>query len=61
VKLEHQKKIRVGIIMGGISSEREISLESGRNIFSKIDRKDIFPYPYLWIAPVFCGKYRSRC
>ena len=26
------KKLRVGVVMGGISSEREISLESGRNI-----------------------------
>src|SRR5512137_1919331 len=31
-------KMRVGIIMGGLSSEKEVSLESGRNIFSKIDR-----------------------
>ena len=29
-------RIRVGIVMGGLSSEREVSLESGRNIFSKI-------------------------
>ena len=59
MKLEHQKKIRVGIIMGGISSEREISLESGRNIFSKIDRKEYLPISIfmdstglLWEIPV---------
>ncbi|MGV8079514.1 MAG: D-alanine--D-alanine ligase [Syntrophales bacterium] len=36
-------RIRVGIVMGGLSSEREVSLESGRNIFSKIDRKKYEP------------------
>ncbi len=35
------RKLRVGIIMGGLSSEKEVSLESGRNIFSKIDRAQI--------------------
>ena len=39
------QKLRVGIIMGGISSEREVSLESGRNIFSKIDRRRYDPIP----------------
>ena len=45
--------------MGGISSEREISLESGRNIFSKIDRQKYLPIPvfmdsggFLWEIPV---------
>jgi len=32
VKETKPEKMRVGIVMGGISSEREISLESGRNI-----------------------------
>jgi D-alanine-D-alanine ligase len=36
---------RVGIIMGGLSSEKEVSLESGRNIFSKIDRRKYDPVP----------------
>ena len=39
---DHRKK-SVGIIMGGVSSEKEVSLESGRNIFSKIDRKKYEP------------------
>lgn len=37
------KKLRVGIIMGGISSEKEVSLESGRNIFNKIGRAKYDP------------------
>ncbi|HYA14667.1 MAG TPA: D-alanine--D-alanine ligase family protein [Syntrophales bacterium] len=37
------KKLRVGIIMGGISSEKEVSLESGRNIFNKISRAKYNP------------------
>ena len=59
VNLEHQEKIRVGIIIGGMSSEREVSLESGRNIFSKIDRRKYDPLPIfmdsqglLWAIPV---------
>jgi D-alanine-D-alanine ligase len=36
-------KLRVGVIMGGVSSEKEVSLESGRNIFSKMDRKKYDP------------------
>lgn len=50
---------RVGIIMGGLSSEREVSLESGRNIFSKIDRRRYDPVPIfmdgraaLWEIPL---------
>ena len=31
--------------MGGISSEREVSLESGRNIFTKMDRGKYDPVP----------------
>lgn len=31
-------KLRVGVVLGGVSSEKEVSLESGRNIFSKMDR-----------------------
>jgi D-alanine--D-alanine ligase len=53
------QKIRVGIIMGGLSSEREVSLESGRNIFSKIDRRQYDPIPIfmdgraaLWEIPI---------
>jgi D-alanine-D-alanine ligase len=53
------KKIRVGIIMGGLSSEKEVSLESGRNIFSKIDRRPYDPIPVfmdsraaLWEIPI---------
>jgi D-alanine--D-alanine ligase len=37
------KKLKVGIIMGGMSSEKEVSLESGRNIYSKISHKKYDP------------------
>lgn len=33
---EQNEKIKVAIIMGGFSSERHISVESGRNIFEKL-------------------------
>jgi len=45
--------------MGGVSSEKEVSLESGRNIFSKMDRKKYDPVPLfmdsrcaLWEIPL---------
>jgi D-alanine-D-alanine ligase len=31
------KKVRVGIILGGMSSEREVSLNSGRNVYDNLD------------------------
>jgi D-alanine-D-alanine ligase len=31
------ERLRVGVVMGGRSSEREISLESGRNVFHNLD------------------------
>jgi UDP-N-acetylmuramate--alanine ligase len=33
---ERTTKLRVGVIMGGFSAERHISVESGRNIFEKL-------------------------
>ena len=36
---DNSKKLTIAVIMGGLSSEKEVSLESGRNIFSKMDRK----------------------
>jgi len=52
-------KLRVGIIMGGVSSEKEVSLESGRNIYSKIDRRKYDPVAIfmdsraaLWEIPI---------
>jgi D-alanine-D-alanine ligase len=33
------KKLKVGVLLGGISSEREISLITGRGIYSNLDRK----------------------
>lgn len=45
--------------MGGISSEKEVSLESGRNIFNKMDRSKFEPLPIfmdkkgrLWEIPL---------
>ena len=52
-------KQTIGVIMGGLSSEREVSLESGRNIFSKMDRRRFDPVPIfmdsrgrLWEIPL---------
>ena len=35
-KLNTQQKIRVAVMLGGFSSERHISVESGRNIYEKL-------------------------
>ncbi len=52
------EKLRVGIIFGGMSSEREVSLNSGRNIYDNMDRESFEPVPIfmepngrLWILP----------
>jgi D-alanine-D-alanine ligase len=52
------KKLRVGIIFGGMSSEREVSLNSGRNVYDNIDRELYEPVPVfmdgsglLWVLP----------
>jgi D-alanine-D-alanine ligase len=37
------KKLRVGVIFGGMSSEREVSLNSGRNVFDNLDREAYDP------------------
>ncbi|MBN1618729.1 D-alanine--D-alanine ligase [Candidatus Dojkabacteria bacterium] len=36
-KLKNNEKFRVGVFLGGKSSEREISLESGRHIYNSLD------------------------
>ncbi len=33
---EEREKVKVGVILGGYSSERHISVESGRNVFEKL-------------------------
>jgi UDP-N-acetylmuramate--alanine ligase len=39
-KSQAKQKIRVAVILGGYSSERHISVESGRNIFEKLSSSD---------------------
>lgn len=43
------KKIRVGLIFGGNSSEYEVSIISGRNIYKAIDKEKYDVYP-MWIT-----------
>ncbi len=51
-------KIKVGVFFGGVSSEREVSLNSGRNVYDNLDRDTYEPIPFfvdnkmgLWILP----------
>ncbi len=53
------KKQRVGILMGGRSAEKEVSLNSGRNIFNSMDRRAFEPIPLfidyqsrIWKLPI---------
>ncbi|MBX7180902.1 MAG: D-alanine--D-alanine ligase [Bacteroidia bacterium] len=39
-KTQAKQKIKVAVILGGYSSERHISVESGRNIFEKLSSSD---------------------
>jgi len=52
------KRLRVGIILGGMSSEREVSLNSGRNVYDNLDPEYYEGVPVfmdangaLWIIP----------
>ncbi len=52
------EKLRVGIILGGMSSENEVSLNSGRNVYDNLDRERYEPVPVFmdvegrfWIIP----------
>jgi D-alanine-D-alanine ligase len=38
-------RLRVGVIFGGVSSEREVSLNSGRNVYDNLDRENYEPVP----------------
>ncbi len=49
-KLQKSEPIKVGVFMGGPSSEREISLESGRHIYNSLDRSK------YEIIPIFVDK-----
>ena len=51
-------KLRVGVILGGMSSEREVSLNSGRNVYDNLDREAFDPKAVfmdgrgrLWVIP----------
>ncbi|RXZ76719.1 D-alanine--D-alanine ligase [Paenibacillaceae bacterium] len=37
--------MKVGVIMGGVSSEREVSLQSGKEILAHLDRNQYVVYP----------------
>jgi len=50
--------LRVGVILGGMSSEREVSLNSGRNVHDHLDREAYDPRAifmdgrgHLWVIP----------
>ncbi len=46
LQTKEEKKTNVGIFMGGFSTERHISVESGRNIFEKLaSSQKYFPIP----------------
>jgi D-alanine-D-alanine ligase len=47
-RIQQDHKLRVGVVMGGYSFERHISMESGRNIFEKLNSStDYRPVPYF--------------
>ena len=41
--------MKVGVIMGGISSEREISLQSGNSIIENIDKNNFSLILYVYM------------
>ncbi len=56
--MDMMERLRVGVILGGMSSEREVSLNSGRNVFDNLDREAYDPKAIfmdgqgrLWVIP----------
>jgi UDP-N-acetylmuramate--alanine ligase len=49
-RIMNTKKLHVGVLLGGVSNEKEISLESGRNICYKLS-----PHQYD-VTPIFVNK-----
>lgn len=52
------KRMKIGIIMGGLSSEKEISLESGRHVYNQLDSEKYKKIPLFlddesrfWLLP----------
>lgn len=52
------EKLKIGVIMGGMSSEKEVSLNSGRNVYENLDRDAYEGIPIfmnqdgqLWVIP----------
>lgn len=44
-KNKDKQRIRVGVLLGGASNERETSLDSGRNVCYKLDRNNYDAFP----------------
>jgi len=53
------KLLRVGIIFGGMSSEKEVSLNSGRNVYDNLDGEKYEGIPIFMIVGEGCGLYRG--
>src|SRR6185295_11396072 len=51
IKLQASEKIKIAVILGGYSSERHISVESGRNIFEKLSSSVKYePIPFFLVG-----------
>ena len=51
LRKESKKKIKVAVILGGYSSERHISVESGRNIYEKLSSSEKYePIPVFLVG-----------
>ena len=37
------KKLKIAVLMGGVSAEREVSLVTGKAVFDNLDRKKYLP------------------
>lgn len=59
--------VRVGVLMGGTSAEREISLASGNSILKNLDRSRYDPIPIIiessgaWVLPTSSRRRQRTC
>ena len=56
IRKEEGKKIKVAVIFGGYSSERHISVESGRNVYEKLSSSEKYePIPVFLLGKLMDG------
>ncbi|MCX7778794.1 MAG: hypothetical protein N2259_00940 [Patescibacteria group bacterium] len=46
--VSEKTKLKIGVIFGGKSSEKEVSLAGGRHVYQHLDRSKFIPLAIFW-------------